>query len=191
MYSKAKIYKIVDSSYNECYYGSTIQSLSKRMGHHREKYHKYKDGKFSFITCFKLFDKYGLENCKIELVENYECKSKEELHKREGWYIKNNQCVNKFIPGRTGEEYREDNKDKIIESKKKHYEDNKDKIKQRSNKRYQEYKDDIKEKVKIYRDNIKEFLLEKVNCECGGKYANKHKTTHFKTQKHQKFMQSK
>ena len=42
-----------------------------------------------------------MENCKIELVENYACNSKEELNAREGFYIQNNECVNKLVAGRT------------------------------------------------------------------------------------------
>ena len=36
-------------------------------------------------------------NEEIELVENYPCNSKEELEKKEGEYIKNNECVNKLL----------------------------------------------------------------------------------------------
>ena len=107
-YSKGKIYKITDIGYNECYYGSTIQPLSKRIGKHRSDYKRYKDGKCNNVTSFILFDKYGVENCKIELVEDCDCKTKEELHKREGFYIRNNECVNKVITGRTWKEYYKD-----------------------------------------------------------------------------------
>lgn len=184
MYSKAKIYKIVDSGYNECYYGSTVQPLSKRMGQHREKYHLYKDGKFALMTSFNLFDKYGLENCKIELVENYECKSKEELHQREAYWIRNNNCVNKFIPTRTKKEHYEDNKEEISKNKKEYYEDNKEEILQKCKEYYQDKKDDIVQRVKIYRDSNKEYIYEDIVCECGGKYKRKHKSTHEKTKKH-------
>jgi len=51
-----------------------------------------------------IFDRFGFENCKIELVENVPCNSKEELTKREGFYIQNNQCVNKHIAGRSNQE---------------------------------------------------------------------------------------
>ncbi len=177
MYSKAKIYKVVDNCHNECYYGSTIQPLSKRMGQHREKYHKYKNDDFSYITVFSLFDKYGLENCKIELVENYECKSKEELHQREAYYIKNNDCVNKFIPGRTKSEWREDNKEYLKEVKKEDYINNKEKVLERSKKRYEEKKEEIKE-----------YRSEKIECECGSEYTKHHKKRHERTQKHINFI---
>ena len=88
-YQKAKIYKITDVAYNDCYYGSTIEPLTKRMIHHR---HKYFNQHTSQETCVRsvnsIFNKYGFENCKIELVENFPCTSKEELVKREGHYIK-------------------------------------------------------------------------------------------------------
>ena len=31
----------------------------------------------------------------------------------------------------------------------------------------------------------------KINCECGGKFTHKHKTTHFKSCKHQEFIKNK
>jgi hypothetical protein len=36
-----------------------------------------------------------------------------ELDKREGEHIRNNNCINKYIAGRTMKEYYEDNKEKI------------------------------------------------------------------------------
>lgn len=162
MYSNAKIYKIIDIGYNDCYYGSTCQPLSKRIGDHKKNYKCYKDDKYGFITSFILFDKYGLENCKIELVENYECKTKEELRQREGWYIKNNDCVNKRIPGRTQKEYYEDNKDNKKDNMKEYYEKNKDKIK--------ELKKDYYEKSK---DKIKEYRKQRINCDICGLELNK------------------
>jgi hypothetical protein len=85
-YQRGKIYKIVDNAYNMCYYGSTINMLCQRMSLHREQYKK------NILKCLtkKIFDEYGLENCKIELVENYPCNSRNELEAREGHYIKNN-----------------------------------------------------------------------------------------------------
>jgi hypothetical protein len=34
------------------------------------------------MTCFDIFDEYGIENCKIELIENYPFNNIEELRKR-------------------------------------------------------------------------------------------------------------
>ena len=58
---------------------------------------------------FFLFDEFGIDNCKIELIENYPAESKAMLQKQEGHYIKNTYCVNKKVEGRTRKEYQEDN----------------------------------------------------------------------------------
>ena len=82
-YENGKIYKITDIAYTLAYYGSTIEPLCKRMGRHRGCYRKYKNkGDGDNITVYKIFDEFGLENCKIELVELCPCASKMELEKK-------------------------------------------------------------------------------------------------------------
>ena len=75
-----------------------------------------------------IFDMYGLDNCKIELVELYSCSSKEELRQKEGEYIRNNECVNKHVAGRTQVEYVSDNRDRINERKRNWVNKNKERI---------------------------------------------------------------
>ena len=94
-YASGKIYKVVDNAYTMCYYGSTIQLLSRRMVHHRMHYKLFGEGRRDRISVFDIFDAHGIDNCKIELVEECPCESKEHLHKRESFYIQNNECVNK------------------------------------------------------------------------------------------------
>ena len=94
MYQHGKIYKVVDTGYNLCYYGSTVQPLSKRLCDHKMSYRCR--GKIRSCTIYKIFDEYGVDNCKIELVELYPCNSKEELQRKEGEFIKNNECVNRL-----------------------------------------------------------------------------------------------
>ena len=120
VYQNGKIYKIVDVGYNEQYFGSTTVELSTRMARHRARYREYNKTQKSFYTSFILFDKYGIENCKIELVEIYPCDSKDELTRKEGQWIKNEDCVNKCVAGRTKREHHVDNLDHI-KSKKKEY----------------------------------------------------------------------
>ena len=88
-YENLKIYKITDTGYNKVYVGSTCESLSKRIERHRAKYSSYKTGKTNKnLSVFEIFDEFGIEDCKIELIENYPCSCKEELLRREGHYIK-------------------------------------------------------------------------------------------------------
>ena len=128
-YSNGKIYKIepiVDHEEDEIYVGSTTkQYLSQRMDKHRNDYKRWKDGKCRKTSVYVLFDKYGIDNCKIYLLESVIAISKDELLAREGHYIRTLKCVNRCIAGRTIKEYNNDNLDKI-----KHYrENNRDKMK--------------------------------------------------------------
>ena len=134
-YEHSKIYKIVSLSNPDLvYYGSTIQSLSMRMASHRADMKKEKCICKSSIVIEK-------GDAVIMLVENFPCKSKEELLKKEGEYILNNNCVNKTVSGRTPKEYYEANKDKIKE----YYQANKEKIKQQSKEYYRSNKEKHKE----------------------------------------------
>ncbi len=113
-YQNGKIYKIEDVGGNLCYIGSTTKLyLSHRMATHRGDYRQWLAGKGNKITVMDIFEKYGVENCKIVLIELYPCDSKDELHKREAHYITTTECVNKNIPGRTLAEYNQDNKERI------------------------------------------------------------------------------
>ena len=144
-YQNGKIYKIVDVGYNKCYIGSTCEKLSKRMARHRQKYHTYLKEPVDFFSSFKLFEEFGVESCKIELIENYPCKSREELLRREGHYIKQSECVNKVVSGRTNKEYKLDNIEKIREQKREAYY----KDKEEGNSYYQRNKERILEKKRV------------------------------------------
>ena len=76
-------------------------------------------------------------NYKLELLENCEIKTKQELLERERYFIENSECVNKEIPGRTKnesqKEYYNTNKDKILTHQKEYYNVNKDNLKKQQN----------------------------------------------------------
>jgi hypothetical protein len=141
-YKNGKIYKIVNDKLGLTYYGSTTQILSQRMGGHIACKKKYDKGEFHNLTSFQLLD----GNQKIYLVEKYPCNDKNELERRERYYIENNDCVNKCIPSRNLKEYYIDNKDKIKELHKEYKKNNKDKI----NEYLKQYQKDNKDKNKEY-----------------------------------------
>ena len=109
-YQNGKIYKLVCNETDQIYIGSTTQTLSKRMGGHRADYKRYKAGKMNYITSFEILKH---PSAKILLVRNAPCNSREELEAIEGSFIKNNECVNKIVPGRTPAEYRQENAESI------------------------------------------------------------------------------
>ena len=84
-YHNGKIYKIVDINNTTCYIGSTAQELCNRMADHRSGYNGYKRGPGKYVCVYSMFDKYGLENMKIELIEEYSCDNLQQLRKREGY----------------------------------------------------------------------------------------------------------
>ena len=175
-YEKGKIYKVVDIGYNKMYIGSTIESLSKRMERHRSKYKDYLRGDGDNTRVYWLFDEFGVENCKIELIENYPCNSKEELEAQEGKHQRDNKCINKVIAGRTVKEYKKDEYDYISFQQKVYRELHPEKRHAEGKRRY---------------EKIKEKLSEKHLCECGKHYTFGHKKRHEKSQKHQNYINQK
>ena len=97
-----------------CYYGSTTKErLCQRMAKHRTDYNSWKKDpvKYNPTTSFKFFEKYGVENCRIVLMELCPCDTKDELSIREAYYIRNFLCVNKNIPDRKQPEYQKKYRD--------------------------------------------------------------------------------
>jgi len=157
-YQNGKIYKIYSYENDDIYYGSTCETLSRRLAGHKRNFKKYKEGNYSYTRSFKILE---YESAKIELVENFCCNSKEELLQREGYYIRNNNCVNKNIAGRTKKEWEEENKQYIKILQKDYYDENKEQIKEQHKKYYEQHKEHIKEQTKEYceknKENIKEW----------------------------------
>ena len=104
-YERGKIYKIYSKTLDNCYYGSTIMTLKRRLSAHKSK---FKTGRYC-----KSQDVLKYNDCEIILVELFPCNSKKELERREGYYQRNFKCVNKVIAGRTDKQYYEDHKEKI------------------------------------------------------------------------------
>lgn len=198
-YKNGKIYKIVDNAYTKMYIGSTTQPLSKRFYCHKNNYFLWKNGKHNKTTVYNIFDEFGINNCKIELIINYPCNSKDELEKKEGEYIKNNECVNKCIPRRTKKEYYEDNKDKLKEYYLKRYSSKKKDILEYHKRYYYNNINLISKKLKIYSDSHKnekaiydklyrkkkkDIIYKKNICVCGGSYSLNSYSSHIKTKLH-------
>ena len=129
-YKEGKIYKIVCDNTGLTYYGSTCEKrLSRRLSKHRSNYTSYLNNpENNFFTSFKVLEG---GNYKIVLVENYPCNSKEELLKRERYFIENNECVNRNVPTRTNKEYWVDNKERLTIMSKEYRQKNKTTLKEK------------------------------------------------------------
>ena len=104
--------------------GSTFRTLEQRLKSHERDFKKFKNGKFGFVTSFKI-----LENAdyKIELIKIFPCENKQALNIEEGKIIKQFRndklnVVNRSIAGQTVNEskaqYRQTNRNLINENAK-------------------------------------------------------------------------
>ena len=126
---EGKIYKIKNKDFpGMFYYGSTTQTLNKRLNNHRRK---------KLNNCSSKILINGNEE--IILIQTKFYNNKYELWNREKWFIQNFKCINKYLPNPTDAEKlynkrlsgRKDYQKNIIERKiknKKNYEKNKEKV---------------------------------------------------------------
>jgi hypothetical protein len=94
------IYKLILG--DKYYYGSTTNSLQKRLNHHKSDCNK----KSSLL--FDTGKEIGIDNIKIECVETIQYNNKKELLLKERYYIENNindsNCLNINLPYNSPEE---------------------------------------------------------------------------------------
>jgi predicted GIY-YIG superfamily endonuclease len=112
-YLNSKIYMITSSA-GLPYIGATAVALNERLRGHKEN------------NCASKIH-IGQPDCKIELLENFPCNSKNELNARERYWIDNIECCNNNRPIINKDEYLEyqkswyENNKNIILSKRKEY----------------------------------------------------------------------
>ena len=136
------------------------QTLTKRLSKHKYQFKYWKEGKYNYISSFDIV-KY--EDAYIELLELCPCDSKMELERREGQLIREMDCINKVIAGRTIKEYREANKEKIKMREKIYREENKDKMKEQHKEWCETNKNKISGYGKKYYEANKDKMKDKMN----------------------------
>ena len=155
------VYKI---EYNGLVYIGHTDNLKHRQINHRsscfnEHLPEYNTKKY------RLLRKAGIKRNEIILIPLVkDLDESESVYYEKIWYYKLNANLNSYIPGRTLEQYRIDNKEKNKEKK-------------------NEYS------IQYYNDNIEQLKKkkkQKFNCFCGGKYTRTGKSKHYKTNKHLK-----
>ncbi len=98
-YLRGKIYTIRCTSDNSLIYvGSTIETLSQRFSRHHSHCYNVKERGYNMLL-YKTIRTKEWDDFYIELYENYSCKSKEELNKREGEIIRQIGTMNVKISG--------------------------------------------------------------------------------------------
>ena len=158
-YNNSIVYKIVCNVTGLVYIGSTTQEIKTRLIKHKSNYKGYLAGNYGYTTSFKIIEN---GDYYIKKIKSYNFESKEELHKKEAYWIKRYESINKIIPNR---------------SKKEWYEDNREEIKAKDRNRYFENKIEI---------NAKKSII--CLCSCGCTYTHNHKSRHEETKKHLKLL---
>jgi len=163
-YENGKIY-IVKCKYDDelVYVGSTYRTLEVRFwGHKSDKtcsLYRYVNGDW--------------DNWYIELYENYPCKNKYHLERREGEVQRVIATINQVVAGRTKKEYHQDNYEKFLEYQKQYRKDNREMYLEYS----KHYRQDNHEK-------ISEKKKEKTTCDhCGSIVRKDGISEHKRTQK--------
>ena len=149
-YQKGKIYKITSSG-GDPYIGSTEELLCQRLaGHKRRNKGITRSPLSSYIHT-------NLSDCKITLIENFPCNSKEELLARERYWFENISNCNKHYPNRKQEEYTEMHKNEKRIYDKNYYQVNKIKNTKQAIIRYIANKNNINEAKRRKRLFLKEL----------------------------------
>ena len=148
-----QIYVIKNTLNNKIHIGSTKQTLHKRMAKHR---HDAKHcGK---MLIHQEMNRLGIDNFFIEHLESFEYRNLQQLRKREGDIIAEQQAeLNERKAGRNTQEYYIDKKDIF----KQRYFNNIDTIKARDKERYERDKDKINQRKKKHRETHIETYKER------------------------------
>jgi len=184
-----------DVELQNIYIGSTTNFRGRKYEHKKScnnvNHTNYNQAKYQYIRANG-----GWDNWIMVWLEDYPCKSKRELEKKEDevmlqYQNKLNQiraCLTDEERKQYQKEWYENNKEK----KKEYYETNKEQISEYQKEYYENNKEKIKEYSKEYRDNNKEKIYEKITCDiCGCESVRKNIHRHQKTIKCQSHKMSK
>jgi transcriptional regulator of heat shock response len=111
---------------------------------------------------YSSFELYALGDVYIELLENYPCKTKDELLKREGELQRNHidNIINSNIAGRTIKQWRIDNKEQTDAKVKEYYIKNKKAIEETKKKWNDENKEKVLKRQAEWREKNREKIRE-------------------------------
>jgi hypothetical protein len=169
------VYKIVclDPEIKDCYVGS-CQSFRTRKANHKFNCNN-SNNKDHNLNIYRFIREHGgWSNWSMLVIEQVNFTVKHELLIKERFYLEYLKAtLNKRIPSRTHQEYRDDHKTEA----KQYYEENKTEIKQYKQQYYEANKTQILEKNKQI-----------ITCACG-KISNKcHISRHNKSRRHQNYL---
>jgi hypothetical protein len=189
------IYKISIKETDFVYVGSTTD-INRRQKEHKLKVNQENLNSYNYKIYKTIRENGGWDNCVMEVLENIECANKNEANKQEQEWIDKLKCNLNSFKAYTNltknerdkiynyehkeqrKEYRENNKDKILEYNHKYKEENHDKLLDKA----KAYREKIPEKIQA--NNKKQMEMPPILCECGLYYTYTHKLRHMKSKTH-------
>lgn len=163
-YSNTCIYKLVhfDDLNDENIYVGHCTNIVQRRYNHRTACCKPDNRDYNLKVYQFIRENGGWDQWEMILIEKYPCDNGDQARARERyWKRELNATLNKNEPGRTIKEWRENNKERLVEKAKIYYEDNKEEIAEKVKEYYENNKNKILEERKQYRKDNKEKIAEK------------------------------
>jgi hypothetical protein len=185
-YGNGLIYKLCckDPIITDEYIGSTCNKNRRKQQHkcycNNENMEAYNRLVYQFIRANG-----GFDNFDLIVIEEYPCESKLQLEMKEREYIERlRPTLNKNIPARTLQEYRETHREEILERGKEYRETHREEMLERGKQHYQEHIEEYKIKNKQYRETHREDISEynkqynRENKEAISEYNKQYRETH-------------
>jgi hypothetical protein len=163
-YSKSSIYKLCCLDYNitDIYIGSTVTMKARKHMHKSSCYNENRNAYHLPVYKF-IRDNGGWDNWAMVEIEKYEAEDKQELHKRERYWLETlGATLNSRIPSRTITEFRQT-----------------DKCKEYQKDYHKEYQQTDK-----YKETSTKYENKVIICSCGQQIKQHYKSKHLKTNKH-------
>ena len=88
---RGRIYKITSAQTDNIYIGSTTKSLERRLSNHKSDFKRYLNNKTHYKSGYDIVK---FDDAIIELIEEKEFETKDEMLFRERYFIEQNKCIN-------------------------------------------------------------------------------------------------
>ena len=184
------VYKLVckDINAKEIYVGSTM-NINQRRRAHKNTCNNEKNEHYNYPVYQYIRENGGWENWESVIVETVEYNEKHELKLRERFHLEELKAtLNKQIPTRTKDEYRQDTKEDTKITDAEYKLKNKEAIIIKNKEYYNNHIEAIKTYHREYQQKNKETLAikqaEKYTCNCGKTSTIRHKSRHEMSRKH-------
>ena len=194
-YNESTIYKICckDPNVTDEYVGSST-SFGRRKHKHKSNCHNKFNKEYNAPLYQCIRNNGGFENWDMVEVEKYKASDKQDLHKRERYWIETLKSIlNKHIPTQTEKEHNQVHKERLIDISKKYYEDNKEAIVAHRKIHREANKERLNTICRQYHQENSEIINAKrrvaITCECGTIISKAGLSQHRRSKKHLELME--